>query len=237
MRPTSQMTPTTRTNKPKGHSKAWDESASNTRTSPIAMRPSARITSIRFTAVLPTDRSQPRIRPRKRARSSRVRKLLSLRSSLAARRLQEVSGQPDIRSRGAGRAAHGGYAAVVAVRQFLQRSALSVASDGLFLLGVQGGGLAHVLSLGLGSVSAFAGAGADQVALELDAAAENHHHPPGHTAPKSRQRCSVSIRWFRITADRRQRRGGCRKRHSRTALMKPPLITNPVEPCFHAEMC
>jgi len=52
-RPTTQMMPTTRANRPKGHSNSWDESASNVRTSPIATRPSERITCIQFTVAIP----------------------------------------------------------------------------------------------------------------------------------------------------------------------------------------
>jgi len=58
------------------------------------------------------------------------------------------------------RAAHGGYAAVVAFGQFLQRSALRAPSGGLFLLGrCQGRGPSHMLSSKLGAVPAFGGTG------------------------------------------------------------------------------
>jgi len=52
--PIIQTTPTTRRNKPKGHSTSWDESASNTKTSPITTKTSARITCIRFTGAMYT---------------------------------------------------------------------------------------------------------------------------------------------------------------------------------------
>ena len=59
-------------------------------------------------------------------------------------------------------AAHGGDTAVVAVRQFLQRSALRAPSDGLFLLcRCQGRGTPHGLPLSLSAAPAFGGAGAD----------------------------------------------------------------------------
>jgi len=69
--------------------------------------------------------------------------------------------------------------------------------------------------------SSFAGAGADPVALEPDAAAEHPHHPSGRAVSRSRQRCSTSTWWSRVTRSP-QRRGGRRKRHTRAALMKPP---------------
>jgi len=52
--PIIQATPTTKRNKPKGHSRSWDESASNTKTSPITTKTSARITCIRFTGAMYT---------------------------------------------------------------------------------------------------------------------------------------------------------------------------------------
>jgi hypothetical protein len=52
--PMIHRTPTTRRNKPKGHSKSWDESASNTKTSPITTKTSARILCIRFTRAMYT---------------------------------------------------------------------------------------------------------------------------------------------------------------------------------------
>ena len=59
-------------------------------------------------------------------------------------------------------AAHGGNAAVVAVGQFLQRSALRAPSGGLFLLRRgERRGTAHALSMGLGSASPLGCAGAD----------------------------------------------------------------------------
>ena len=64
------------------------------------------------------------------------------------------------KSLGARGTAHGGYAAVVAVGQFLQRSALRPPSGRLFPLGrcVREGGM---LSLGLGAAPVFGGARAD----------------------------------------------------------------------------
>src|SRR6516225_1643327 len=78
---------------------------------------------------------------------------------------------------GARSSAHGGNAAIVAVGQFLQRSTLRAASGGLFLLGRgQGRGSPHRLSLVLGAASAFGGAGADQVALNIGKPAEYREH-------------------------------------------------------------
>jgi hypothetical protein len=92
------------------------------------------------------------------------------------------------RSCGPRRTAHGGYAAVVAVRQFLQRSALRAPSGGLFLLRR---GPSHVLSLELSAVPAFGGAGADEIALHVSKASEyGQHQPPGTGAgvgPRLRQ--------------------------------------------------
>jgi hypothetical protein len=67
---------------------------------------------------------------------------------------------------------HGGYDAVVAVSQFLQRSAparavwwpLSAVPD------------AHMLSSRLGAVPAFGGAGADQVTLHIGETAFHFDH-------------------------------------------------------------
>ena len=61
-RPTNQMMPTAKTNGLKGHSNWWDESASNIRTSPIAMRPSETITCMRVTAA-PRTQASPRYEP------------------------------------------------------------------------------------------------------------------------------------------------------------------------------
>jgi hypothetical protein len=90
--------------------------------------------------------------------------------------------------RGAGSAAHGGDAAVVAVRQFLQRRALRAPSGGLFLLcGREGRGPPYVLSLGLGAAPAFGGAGADEVALHVGEAPEyRQHQAPGLSCPADR---------------------------------------------------
>jgi hypothetical protein len=49
-----------------------------------------------------------------------------------------------------------------------------------------GRGPAHGLSLGLGAVPAFGGAGADQIALDIGQAAENRdHQPPGDAVAES----------------------------------------------------
>src|SRR3954453_17568005 len=79
------------------------------------------------------------------------------------------------------RAAHGGYAAVVAVGQFLQRSALRAPSGGLFLLcRGQRRGAAHMLSSGFGTAPAFGGTGADKIPLHVRQPAENgKHQAPG----------------------------------------------------------
>ena len=74
-----------------------------------------------------------------------------------------LSGNQYMGHAGAGDAAHGGNAAVVAVGQFVQRSALRAPSGGLFHLCRcdEGRGAAHVLSLRRGAASAFGGARAD----------------------------------------------------------------------------
>jgi hypothetical protein len=95
-------------------------------------------------------------------------------------------------SRGPRGAAHGGNAAVVAVGQFLQRSALRAPSGGLLLLfRCEGRGTAHMLSTGLGAAPAFGGAGADKIALDIGQASEyRQHQAPGAGAgvgPRFRQ--------------------------------------------------
>src|SRR5215472_18844934 len=74
----------------------------------------------------------------------------------------------------AGGAARGGYAAVVAVRQFPQRSALCAPSGGLFPLPEKGA--APSRSSGLGAVPAFGCPGADWIALNIGEASENGQH-------------------------------------------------------------
>jgi hypothetical protein len=69
-------------------------------------------------------------------------------------------------------AANGGYADVVAAREFVERSALRAASGGFFLLcRSECGGSAHLLPSGLGAASALGGAGADKIALHVGQAA------------------------------------------------------------------
>ena len=93
-----------------------------------------------------------------------------------------LSGNQYMGHAGAGDAAHGGNAAVVAVGQFVQRSALRAPSGGLFLFGrcFQGRGTPHGLSLSLGAATAFGGTGADKVALDIGQPAEyRQHQAPG----------------------------------------------------------
>src|SRR5215469_2409752 len=81
---------------------------------------------------------------------------------------------------------------IVAVGQFLQRSALRAPFGGLFLLRrCQRRGASHVLSLGLGAAPAFGGTGADEIALNIGEASEyGQHQAPGAGAgvsPRLRQ--------------------------------------------------
>jgi hypothetical protein len=88
--------------------------------------------------------------------------------------------------RGTGGAAHGRYAAVVAVGQFLQRSALLTPSGGLFLLRwCQRRGPSLVFSWGLGAAPAFGGA------YGLDRAQHRQARP---IPPASAARCGCQCR-------------------------------------------
>jgi hypothetical protein len=150
---------------------------------------------------------------------------------------------PPRRSYGPGGAAHRGDAAVVAIRQFLQRRARRPPSGGLFLLGrCEGRGTAHSLSLGLGAAPAFGGAGADKVALNISQAAEyRQHQAPGAGAgvgPRFGQRSKLRLSVHDALDNAEQIEGAAREavnpRHghhvARGQLAEHPVQFAPVGP-------